>query len=171
MDGNTIFWIIIVGIVILCVYVKLFLKKDVKAFEEKTLKYNYKSKQFYMTKSENDFYQRLVKLLGDKYYIFAQVPFTNFIDEKVPGQDFRAARAVINRKSVDYLICNKDYVNPLIAIELDDPSHERPDRIKRDELVNEIFRRAEMSLMHISNTNYLSDEDLVHEIKSAIANK
>ena len=48
-------------------------------------------------------------------------------------------------KHIDFLICNS-YFNPVIAIELNGSSHNRPDRIDRDNLVSEIFKVANLPL-------------------------
>lgn len=109
--------------------------------------YKYFRKQFIMTKAENDFYQTLQQAIGSAYIIVPQAHLTLFLDHKVTGQNWKAARSVINRKSVDFLICNRSYYNPLVAIELDDASHNKGDRIQRDELVDAICRDANMPLV------------------------
>jgi len=136
---------------------------------KKTLKYNYKRKQFYMTKSENDFYQRLVRIFGDKYFIFPQVCLATILDEKVNDhKDHWAARNVINRKSVDYLICDKTYINPLVAIELDDWSHDRDNRKERDSLVEKIFIKANMPLVRYRDVRQMQDNEIVQKIEQYI---
>jgi hypothetical protein len=45
----------------------------------------------------------------------------------------------IDRKHVDFLLCDSTTMQPLIGIELDDKSHERPDRRERDIFVDGVF--------------------------------
>jgi hypothetical protein len=50
---------------------------------------------------------------------------------------------------VDFLLCDSIIMRPLAGIELDDRSHERPDRRTRDELVGEVFANAGLPLVRI----------------------
>ncbi|MDH5524753.1 MAG: DUF2726 domain-containing protein [Desulfobulbaceae bacterium] len=53
----------------------------------------------------------------------------------------------INKKHVDFLLCCPEKMTPLMGVELDDRSHLRPDRIERDEFVNNLFDTAELPLL------------------------
>ena len=48
----------------------------------------------------------------------------------------------INRKTIDFVIFSDKYVIPIAAIEYDGSTHNRTDRIQRDELVNSILLSA-----------------------------
>lgn len=126
--------------------------------------YNYRRKQFFMTKAENVFYKELIQLVGNDYIVFAQVHLPTIIDEKINGQDWRASRAHINRKSVDFVLCDKEYISPKLAIELDDWSHSRSDRQERDGEVERILSEAGMPLLRITDT-----QNLAEKIKEKIA--
>jgi len=41
------------------------------------------------------------------------------LEHRIKGQDWKAAFRRINGKSVDFVICDKAYIKPLLAIELD----------------------------------------------------
>lgn len=124
-------------------------RKAVISPDLKLSKYNYSRKRFIMTQAENNFYRVLKTAFGDKYEIFPQVHIGTFIDHRVGRQDYRAALSVIQRKSVDYLLCTRGYCNPILAIELDDKTHANGDRAARDTLVKEIFEDAGMPLLRI----------------------
>lgn len=127
-------------------------------------KYKYTRKQFFLTRSERECYNMLVKAVGDEYCIFAQVHLGSILDEKVRGQNWRAARAHIDRKSVDFLLCDKAYLSPKLAIELDDKTHERPDRQERDKIVERIFSETGLPLLRLENIQTLNAEDLKMKI-------
>lgn len=133
--------------------------------------YSYRHKQFFMTRAENDFYQGLVRAVGDRYAIFAQVHLPDIVDEKIPGQDWRAARARINRKSIDFVLCDKQYLNPKLAVELDDASHEREERQERDGFVQEVLRMAELPLLRINYSENIGAKELIMRIDSALLRK
>lgn len=108
--------------------------------EKEALKYQYTRKQFVMTQAENNFYQVLQQAVGSAYVIFPQVHLDTFLNHRTKGQNWAGALSTIQRKSVDFLICNRNYYNPLVAIELDDSSHQREDRIVRDAKVDAICK-------------------------------
>lgn len=130
--------------------------------------YTYRRKPFFMTRAENNFFQGLRKAVGDDYVIFAQVHLPTIVDEKVPGQDWKSARWKIDRKSVDFVLCDPVYLNPKLAIELDDPSHERPERQDRDRYVEGVLEQAQLALLRISYKENFSVDDLRTLIKAKL---
>ena len=75
-------------------------------------------------------------------------------------------RNKITQKSVDFVIVEKNYLNPLLAIELDDSSHNRKDRIKRDNFIEKALKDAGLPLLRIKRKQSYN----VHEISSLIYN-
>ncbi|MDB4992554.1 MAG: topoisomerase [Parcubacteria group bacterium] len=113
--------------------------------------YPYRRKQYLMTRNESDCYKELVQTVGAEYFIFAQVHLSTLLDEKIKGNDWRASRSHINRKSVDFVLCDKQNISPILAIELDDSSHLRADRVIRDSEVERILREAGLPLLRITS--------------------
>jgi very-short-patch-repair endonuclease len=54
-------------------------------------------------------------------------------------------------KHVDFVLCDPESLAPLLAIELDDASHDRPERKERDEFVDHAFESAGLPLLRIRN--------------------
>ena len=48
--------------------------------------------------------------------------------------------------------------SPTIAIELDDNSHEKADRKKRDEFVDSVMKQIGIPILHIYNTKNLEEK-------------
>lgn len=156
---------LIAGIVIALVIVLAILKAVFEGGgEREKAKYRYTRKQFFLTRAEHECYDALVAAVGDKYHVFAQVHLPTILDNKVKGQDWRAALAHINRKSVDFVLCDKAYISPKLAIELDDRSHERPDRQERDQEVERILRDAGVPLLRLENKGRFEASDLARRI-------
>jgi very-short-patch-repair endonuclease len=156
---------ILAGIVIALVIVLTVLKAVVERTEEhEKPKYRYTRKQFFLTRAEHEFYDALIAAVGEKYHVFAQVHLPTILDNKVKGQDWRAALAHINRKSVDFVLCDKAYISPKLAIELDDKSHERPDRQERDKEVERILADAGVPLLRIENKGRFDPAELGQRI-------
>jgi hypothetical protein len=53
----------------------------------------------------------------------------------------------IARKHVDFLLCDPQSMRPLVGIELDDASHQRPSRQERDRFVEQVFAAAGLPLL------------------------
>jgi len=88
--------------------------------------YNYKQKDFFMSRPEHEFFDILLSVVGDKYHIFSQVHLPTIIDNKVYGQNWYGAFRHIDGKSVDFVLCDKNYIKPVLAIELDDKTGRYP---------------------------------------------
>lgn len=156
---------ILAGIIIALVIALAVLKAVVERGEEREKpKYRYTRKQFFLTRAEHECYDALVAAVGDKYHVFAQVHLPTILDNKVKGQDWRAALAHINRKSVDFVLCDKAYISPKLAIELDDKSHERPDRQERDREVERILSEAGVPLLRLENKGRFDPQELAQRI-------
>lgn len=53
----------------------------------------------------------------------------------------------IDRKHVDFLLCDRDTLRPLAGIELDDASHRQARRQERDRFVESVFRAVGLPLL------------------------
>ena len=66
----------------------------------------------------------------------------------------------INRKHIDFLICDKKTARPLLGIELDDKSHNLATRQERDHFVETVFKVANLPLERISVKNAYNPKEL-----------
>jgi len=55
----------------------------------------------------------------------------------------------VQAKHVDFVLCHPETVAPVLVIELDDASHQLPERQERDIFLNEILRVAEIPLLRV----------------------
>ena len=162
----TIFYIII-GIIIV-VAIALAISRGGFADVQEKAKYRYNRKNFFLTRAEHECYDALVEAVGQEYRIFAQVHLPTLVDHTIRGQDWRAALAHINRKSVDFVLCDKTYLSPKLAIELDDKSHERADRQERDREVERILHEAGVPLLRLENRGSFNSGEMKDLIKGAL---
>ncbi|MFA5936574.1 MAG: DUF2726 domain-containing protein [Candidatus Paceibacterota bacterium] len=151
--------IFIVVLIIVVVALKIYLPEIFLTKESKSL-YNYKRKDFLMSRVEHEFFDILVDITKDQYYIFPQIHLPTILDNKVVGQNWKGAFRHIDEKSVDYVICDKAYIKPLLAIELDDRTHERENRKIRDEEVERILNNAGLPLLRFSNNGNFNKEEI-----------
>lgn len=130
--------------------------------------YKYEKRRSLMTASERQCYAALVAAVGETNYVFAQVRLSSLVDHTIRGQDWRAALAHINQKSVDFVLCDKTNVTPVLAIELDDRSHFLPHRMERDRTVERVLNDAGIPLLRLPNPGPLDPAGLLQKIKDAL---
>lgn len=123
----------------------IIIKTNKNTAENYANKYKYIKKECVMTQNELKFYETLCKAV-DGCKIIPQAHLSMFLNHKVRGQSWSGAFSKINGKSVDFLICSNS-MKPVMAIELDDSTHNSPKRQKRDIFVNSIINNADIALL------------------------
>jgi len=123
---------------------------------------NYETRQTMMNSSERIFFETLRRAIGDKFDIYPQVNLDKIFKTKYKSNkfEFNGARWAIDRRSVDYLLVAKETQSPKVAIELDGSSHERSDRIERDEKVGSIFDYNGVPLVRFNVCDRFSETEL-----------
>lgn len=132
------------------------------------LQYHYRARTSVMTRREERFYRTLTSVLGPGYLVFPQMHLSALLDWRIKGQNWNAARSSINGKSVDYAVVEAGTLTLLCAIELDDPTHDRPDRVERDRLVEAIFKDAGLPLVRFREPEEMDDRQIRDAIFSAL---
>lgn len=102
-----------------------------------------------VTKSELRFYRSLYKAVQDDFEIFAMVRIADVLRVEEGTANYRKWLNKILAKHVDFVLCDPGSLEPRICIELDDRSHERPDRMERDAFVDLAFESAGLPLLRI----------------------
>lgn len=119
----------------------------------------YQKRDSLITKAELRFYKSLQKAVMDDFEIFAMVRIADLLKVEPNLPNHRKWLNKILAKHIDFVLCDPGSLQPLVCIELDDPSHNRPDRIERDIFVNKAFESAGLPLLRIpTQPNYLSRE-------------
>jgi hypothetical protein len=149
--------IIIIALVIIAILGMIGTKTSKQnAFSKsKTGEYTYAKKERIITQHELAFYQALHEAVSG-CIIIPQAHLSMFLNHKIHGQNWSRAFSRINGKSVDFLICTND-MRPLLAIELDDTTHNRPDRQQRDAFVNTIITAAHIPLLRFTASGWNTD--------------
>ncbi len=133
--------------------------------------YHYKRKDFLMSRPEHEFFDVLIESVGNRYYVFPQVHLATFLDYKIVGQNWKGAFRHIDEKSVDFVLCDKAYIKPLLAIELDDRTHDRGDRKERDGVVENILKEACLPLLRFENHGHFGKSEITQRISEILENK
>jgi hypothetical protein len=107
-----------------------------------------------LTPVEQQLYQRLLRACPDRV-VLAQVSLSQLIGVK-KGHDFKAIWNRYNRLTADFVLCNKDF-SIAAVIELDDRSHDSPQRMDADRRKAAVCEAAGIPL-HRLNVNPLPNE-------------
>ncbi len=108
------------------------------------LKHDYAAKPL-LTEVEAKFFEILAQISGDRVHIVCKPRLADLIDHAKEQGAFQA----ISQKHVDFLVCRPGDWMPMLAIEVDDASHNRPERRKRDWFVNNLFAHIGVPLLRI----------------------
>ncbi|MDR5875517.1 DUF2726 domain-containing protein [Vreelandella gomseomensis] len=130
--------------------------KEDGSFTEKLIEKGgaYKRNEFLMTQTERHVYKILEKGYGDEYYIFAQVRVVDVIQPNMNKYytwtgEYKALFRQLSQWHFDYVMCDKSDFSIFCALELDDASHERADRVRRDRILNAVCKDAGLDLKRI----------------------
>ena len=120
----------------------------------------------FLSPAEFSFYKVLASVLDPRFIICPKVRLGDIV--YVPGQGNQGLRNKIDRKHIDFLICDAATMKPRCALELDDQSHTRPDRQSRDDFVNQVFASANLPLLHIPNQRAYNPAELLAALQPSL---
>lgn len=109
----------------------------------------YTKKTWLLTRAEREFFGVLERAVGGEYYIFPQLALDKIVILAGKGSLKGGYRNKINQKSVDFTLFNKQDISPALVIELDDYTHQRPDRQTRDGFVDRVLIHCDIPILHI----------------------
>lgn len=121
----------------------------------------YKAVQKIFTPSEQKFYHHLQQAVGDEFYIFAKVRAADVL-LPVNAKDRSRWQSAFNKiacKHFDYVLCDAE-LSIVGAIELDDASHRRADRVQRDAFIEWACKSAGVPLIRIKTAKKYDIKEL-----------
>ena len=110
----------------------------------------YERQEYFLSPAEKAFYDVLDALVGEDVVICPKPAVREVL--RVRGNVRRDRQKYFNwisQKHVDFVLCDRETMQILCAVELDDSSHERADRRQRDAFLDKAFRKAKLPLFHI----------------------
>lgn len=131
--------------------------------ENEDLSSLYEKKTYLLTQDELKFY-KLLKSITNKnnLNLFSQVALYEIIKSK-NIKDFNK----IKSKTIDFVITDVNCKIKL-CIELDDPTHIKENRQKRDEFVDNLFKELNIKLIRIPVQSYYNLNELENKIKESL---
>jgi hypothetical protein len=122
--------------------------KDQKPSDK--IEYPYLVRDDFLSAAEQSFFLVLKSAVPDSVLICPKVALGDlFYAKSSDASKYRSYTNKIDRKHVDFLLCDAKTVRPIAGVELDDKSHQRSDRQTRDEFVENVFKAAKLPLIRI----------------------
>jgi hypothetical protein len=145
-----------------------FLKRSQKEVTSKALPYRLRDD--FLSPAEFSFYKVLSSLVGTRLTIQSKVRLADVFFVARPNENV----AYFNRiaqKHLDFLVCDSVTMKPLFGVELDDSSHKRDDRQKRDEFVENVCKVAGLPLLRLSVQREYNSREIAAQIAPFLSEK
>ncbi len=127
----------------------------------------YRLRDNFLSAAELAFYRVLEQAVGQSYSINNKVRLWDVL--YVPRSDeSRKYENKISSKHIDFLLCDPTTMQPVLAIELDDASHNRKDRQDRDAFLDQALAAASVSILHIKAARTYSIAEVQQQIASVL---
>lgn len=118
--------------------------------------------------AEADFYRTLASVVSGRSTIFVQVPLHKII-EVIPNTPARQSwHNKIDRKTIDFVLCDPQTLAPQLAIELDDRTHQQANRKDRDAFVEVALAAAGFPLLRVPQRAKYDTAVLQNDIRACI---
>lgn len=161
---------IIIGFAILIVAAILFITNILPQNKQPSNNKQYDLDRYYLKNSivtpvERWMYNVIEKELPNEYIITPKVGIKDFIGVK-KGNNYMKCFGHIAQKHIDFLVCKKEDLSPVLGIEIDDTSHEKQNRKNRDQENDEIYKTIGLKIVHIPTKT--KEEDVRKIIQETI---
>lgn len=120
----------------------------------------YRLRDDFLSPAEASFYRVLKTAVGDRFLIFPKVGLQDLFFVSRQSSDWRSYHNKIDRKHVDFVLCDPDTMKPCVAVELDDASHKRTERTERDAFVDAVFAGTGLPLLRVAARMSYSTQQL-----------
>jgi uncharacterized protein DUF2726/topoisomerase-like DNA binding C4 zinc finger protein len=159
--------ILLIAVFILVIF--FLVKKDMRVSEKVEVLPYFKISNL-LTPAELSFYHVLKIAISDQYDISAKVRLADLISVHKGKTKAEWGKAFnrIKSKHIDFVLCDKQNSEILCAIELDDQSHAKASRIKRDDFVEKALGVARLPLLRFDVTQSYQSQDIFQKIQATI---
>ncbi len=125
----------------------------------------YRRRDGLLTAAERAFYGALCRAVEADWQVFAQVRVADLLTVPKETRNRQSFVSRITSKHVDFVLCDRQTLSPVAALELDDSSHQLANRRQRDIFLDAAFEAAGLPLLRVPvRGSYDAAElhDLIH---------
>lgn len=141
-----------------------------RALRRRWLAFPYRPAECLFTPAERAFLRVLDQVVGPQFRVFGKVRIADVaaLQDGLPPAIWRRALNRIAAKHLDFVICRADTLAIVCAIELNDRSHERPERQARDEFVAKVCQKIGLPLLMIPVQRQYAQSELRAQLKAVL---
>ncbi len=153
MEKQLLLVIVLVIVVTLVIWRKGYFGQRPIKFDRLSTTYGsrlpYQKKWYLLSQSERSFYQSLREAAGEGLLVFAKVRLLDllWLPENAGRRQHYMNRVM--SKHVDFVLCDRQTIAPILVVELDDSSHRRAERQERDRFVDEVLHTAGLPILRV----------------------
>ncbi|EDX85967.1 hypothetical protein S7335_3670 [Synechococcus sp. PCC 7335] len=149
-------WVILLAAVAIVAIAVLNVGTSKKAAQKKSksqiLEVPYRMKGTLFTPTEQEFYYALCQALPAENVVFGKVRVADVIAPAagLSKSQWRSAFNRIQAKHFDFVLCDRSTLTVNAVIELQDTSHKKPSRARRDQFLRKVCTDAQLPLLEFS---------------------
>lgn len=130
---------------------------------------SYDKKRFLPSKAEKAFYLVLLPVVPEDHVLFPKIRIADVLSVKSGSEKRQSLLNKISSKHFDFLVCDRKWLEPRMAIELDDASHRKPARQARDAFLNGACKAAGLPLLHIPARSAYDQNAIGEEVRKNLS--
>lgn len=142
----------------------------VRQLSKKKIAYPYIKEPFLLSPAERLFFGALEQSAGETYRIFSKVRVADIVGVKkgIERKVWQSAFNRISSKHFDFVLVNPEDFSVVAAIELDDKSHKRTDRMDRDDFLDNVCKAANLKIIRFEARSSYSTNEIRQKIEMAL---
>jgi hypothetical protein len=125
----------------------------------------YRLRSDFLSPSEAAFYQVLVKLVHNDYFVCPKVALSDLFFVARPNENVQYTTRLL-RKNIDFLLLRCETLTPSLAIELD--YLKQVDHRPQDSFMDEVFAAAKLPLIHLTVQQTYNIQELSARLRTAM---
>lgn len=138
------------------------------SFQRQLSHFPYRKRAHFLSPAEQSFYTVLTAAIGADMHLLAKVRLIDLLDLPTATPRFQHHFYQVVAKHVDFVLCDRQTLTPLLVIELDDSSHLQPERRERDAFVDQVLATIALPIRHVPVRSHYRLHDLTTLVNSAI---
>jgi very-short-patch-repair endonuclease len=128
----------------------------------------YKRKDYLLTQAERSLFGVLNEVVKHRYFIFAKVRLADLVWLPNRTESRQSHFNRVQSKHIDFAICDRASIRPLLCVELDDASHGQVSIQTRDAFVDAALVAAGLPFIRIRAAKAYNVAELRRQIEAAV---
>lgn len=130
-------------------------------------KYIYRRRRAIVADVELPFYRKLDSIVGASFVVLPQAHLSTVLEHRILGQDWEQSFVHLDTKRIDFVICRRRDLHPVVAVELEDHSTLRTKSRLYNKELERVLAIAGVPLVRFHDLR-TSKEDIAKLIVAAI---